>query len=153
MNKYAIATFIFIVGGLIYVQVVGRGQAKEFINDYARYEQAIEAIKEENGKLAIQLLNPLLEKYPNRYLLLHYLGLAYAIDNDFERAVSYYDKALQQRPFLQVDPIFTLQFGEILYFKGDYAKAKVFLERSKQLNGSEPFHERIEQLLATINTQ
>jgi Tfp pilus assembly protein PilF len=139
--------------GISYTHWKGERQNQEFKRHYIEYQQALQFIQQGNGEKALQLLQPLLEKYPDRYNIMRYLGLAYAIKEDFQQASLYYEKAIKQRPFLQEDPIFTLQFGEILYFNGEYAKAKAYLEKSKQLPGSESYHSRIDELLLLIHQQ
>jgi tetratricopeptide (TPR) repeat protein len=145
--------FVLALIGISYVHWKGESQDQEFKRDYIQYQQAFEFIKQGNGEQALQLLQPLLKKYPNRYNIMRNVGLAYAMKNDFQHASLYYEKAITQRPFLQEDPIFTLQFGEILYFNGEYAKAKAYLEKSKQLPGSENYHSTIDELLTLIHQQ
>ncbi|MBB5324196.1 putative Zn-dependent protease [Anoxybacillus tepidamans] len=152
LNRYVFfGLIVFVFAGIGYAYWKGERQDQQFKQDYIQYQQAFEWIKQSNGEQALQLLQPLLKKYPDRYNIMRYVGLAYAMKNDFRRASLYYEKAITQRPFLQEDPIFTLQFGEILYFNGEYAKAKAYLEKSKQLPGSENYHSRIDELLTLIH--
>jgi len=148
---YSLLVFVLISIG--FVRFEGKKQDKEFQEDYVQYQQAIEWVKQNKGEQALSLLKPLAKKYPERYNIMRYTGLAYALKNDFKSASTYYQKAIDKRPFLQVDPMFTLQFGQILYFNGEYEKSKAYLEKSKQLPGSEEYHPTIDMLLTSIHQQ
>lgn len=144
---------VFVVVGLSYTYWKGKQQDQSYNREFQQYVEALQFIQQKQGEQAIQILKQLSNKYPDRYNISRYLGLSYALAGDFKRASFYYQKAIDQRPFLQVDPIFTLQFGEILYFNGEYAKARAYLERSKQLPGTESYHSRINELLTFIYQQ
>ncbi|AXM89094.1 tetratricopeptide repeat protein [Anoxybacillus flavithermus] len=131
----------------------GSQQQRNFREDYEQYYQAFLFIKQSNGTEALKLLEPIAERYPDRYNIVRFVGLAYALTGDFQKASLYYEKAITLRPFLQEDPVFTLQYGEISYFNGEYQKAQVYLEKCRNTPGSEEFHIRIDELLNAINQQ
>lgn len=148
-----LSLLVFILSGISYAHWKGQQQDEQFLKDYNEYQQAIQLMQQRQVEQALPILQSLSSKYPDRYNIMRTLGLAYAMKNDFHKAAFYYEKAIRKRPFLQQDPIFTLQFGEILYYKGEYAKAKAYLEQSKKLPGSEMYHARIDELLVQIQHQ
>ncbi|KPC99191.1 Tetratricopeptide repeat protein [Geobacillus sp. BCO2] len=148
-----LSLLVLILSGISYAHWKGQQQDEQFLKDYTEYQQAVQLMQQGRAEQALPLLRSLLGKYPDRYNIMRTLGLAYAMKNDFQKAAFYYEKAIRKRPFLQQDPIFTLQFGEILYYNGEYAKAKAYLEKSKQLPGSETYHARIDELLSQIQYQ
>ncbi|EQB94187.1 MULTISPECIES: tetratricopeptide repeat protein [Geobacillus] len=153
-NRYVfLSLLVLVLSGIGYVHWKGQQQDEMFRNDYIEYQKAIQAMQQGRVEEALPQLQSLLDKYPDRYNIMRTLGLAYAMKNDFQKAAFYYDRAIQKRPFLQQDPIFTLQFGEILYYNGEYAKAKAYLEQSRRLPGSEAYHTTIDHLLSEIQYQ
>jgi tetratricopeptide (TPR) repeat protein len=131
----------------------GKNQDQVYKNQYKQYIYAQYLLGEQKVDEALPVLKKLYKQHPERYNIMRDLGLAYALTGDFSKASFYYDKALKQRPFLQVDSIFMVQFGEISYFNGEYLKAKVVLEKAKQLDGSQKYHQRIDELLASIQSK
>ncbi|AEH46341.1 Tetratricopeptide repeat-containing protein [Parageobacillus thermoglucosidasius C56-YS93] len=148
-----LSTFVLIVLCVSYGIFKGKNQDQIYKNRYEQYIYAQHLLQEQKANEALPILKKLYRQYPDRYNIMRDLGLAYALAGDFSKASFYYDKALEQRPFLRIDPIFMVQFGEISYFNGEYAKAKVLLEEARQLAGSEKYHQRIDELLTSIQSK
>ncbi|MDQ0244817.1 Tfp pilus assembly protein PilF [Bacillus fengqiuensis] len=150
VNYLFYSLIVFILLGVSYAYIQGKKQNEVFKADYQEYQIALKLIDQGGNSQSISILEKQAEKYPDRYNILHKLGLSYAQAGDWGKAVHYYQRAIDQRPFLQMDPVFTMQFAEILFFNNEYVKARAYLEKSKQLPGSERFGPRIEELLTAI---
>ena len=65
----------------------------------AAYEQELVKLAQE-GKLQelLVLAKKLVEDYPSWHIAWHYLAVAYGLQNDHERAISYFIKVLELKP-------------------------------------------------------
>lgn len=153
-DRIRVQVFIGIIGiiliGLLYSNIMGNKQNEEFKKDYLLYQSSLTMLQENQGVEAKKVLTTLAEKYPNQYIISRYAGLAYAMIGENQAAETYYQKAIDQRPFLQVDPMFILQFGEIAYFNENYAKAKAYLVESKRYSANKQYFQNIDGKLADI---
>jgi tetratricopeptide (TPR) repeat protein len=153
-NNYVIITIlIMIFGSIIYGNIAGKRQNAERYNDNLQYKVSLEELQKNNIDVGINSLLDLSAKYPDNYLLLRYLGLSYGIKEDYQTAASYYQRVVDQRPFIVMDPSFSLQYGQILYNLKAYSAAKQYFEHSKTLGGSEDYLNQVEELLRLTNEE
>lgn len=143
---------LFIVVGTIYTYQQGKKQDERFVADYQSYQLSLARMQDQNVDEAIEQLMKLHNRYPDQANLTRNLGLAYAIKGEMEKAALYYQKAVETRPFIVRDPMFSLQFAEILYAQEEYKGAKKYLENCKAIGVPEEFISRVDELLAYIET-
>ncbi|MEH7526429.1 hypothetical protein V7149_24665 [Bacillus sp. JJ1503] len=143
---------IFVGIGIFYSYKVGKKQDKGFVEDYQSYQLSLTQMQEENYDGAKDQLTKLHNKYPDQASITRNLGLLYAIEGDKDKAALYYQKAVDQRPFIIQDPMFSLQFAEILLSIEENAAAKEYLEYSKKQGIPEEFKGHVEELLAYLET-
>ncbi|WP_156324650.1 tetratricopeptide repeat protein [Bacillus sp. FJAT-27245] len=143
---------------LITVNFTGKNQDKVFEESFQKYEYAISLLEKTDKnsneiETAIKILNDLNKQQPGSVAITQNLGIAYAMKEDYSSAARQYKKALEIKPFLSTEPIFMLQFGEMLYFSNQKQEAKLVLEKAKTLYGQEvdeKYHSRVDELLGTI---
>jgi predicted Zn-dependent protease len=152
-NYVLISILIMVLGSVIYGNIVGKKQNEERYNNYLQYNATIEELQKNNIDVGINSLQDLAGKYPDNYLLLRYLGLSYGLKEDYQTASSYYQRVVDQRPFIVMDPSFSLQYGQILFNIQEYSAAKQYFEHSKTLGGSEDYLNQVEELLRLTNEE
>jgi predicted Zn-dependent protease len=153
-SRYGLlAIILFIAVGMSFTYFKGKAEDRQSNEDFQKYQQALQFIQKQDGESARKILLELKKNYPENVNVNRYLGLSNALVGQLKPALLYYQKALELNPFLQLDPLYTLQYGEILYFNGEYAKSKILLEKTMQLSGSESYKERVNQLLTGINNR
>lgn len=143
---------LFIGIGTIYTYQQGKKQDKKFRADYQGYQLSLAQMQDKNVDGAIEQLMELHNRYPDQANLTRNLGLAYAIKGEMEKAALYYQKAVDTRPFIVRDPMFSLQFAEILFAQEEYTGAKQYLDNCKTIGVPEEFDSRVDELLAYIET-
>ncbi len=96
--------------------------------------------------LALKLLIPLEERFPNRYEVIAGLGFAYHLASNPAKAADYLERALSIRP-----PSTSLlnTLGDCYQRLGETDKERQFLERSLEIN---PNQEAIKKRLSTLKT-
>ncbi|WP_066297074.1 tetratricopeptide repeat protein [Bacillus sp. FJAT-29937] len=143
---------LFIVVGSIYTYKQGKKQDKKYLEDLQGYHISLTEIQEGKFDYSKEELAKLHNTYPDQANITWNLGLVYAMDRDFKKAALYYQKAVDQRPFIVQEPMFSLQFAEILFFKEEYTVSKQYLEHLKKIGVPEEFNTRVDELLAYIET-
>lgn len=130
----------------------GKEQDKRFVEDYDSYQLSLAQMQDANYDNAKDQLTKLHNRYPEQAKITRNLGLLYAMERDMDKAALYYQKAVEQRPFFVQEPMFSIQFAEILYEKKEYAAAKRYLEHCKTIEIPEEYAGRVDELLAHIET-
>lgn len=152
-RKLILLGLVLIVGiGTYYTYKQGEKQDKRFAEDYQNYQLSLTQMQEGNLDKAKEQLVKLHNQYPDQANITWNLGLSYAIEGDMNKAVLYYQKAVEQRPFIVQDPMFSMQFAEILYEKGEYTAAIQYLKHCKTIAISEEYTGRVDSLLAYLET-
>jgi predicted Zn-dependent protease len=144
---------LFIGFGTLYAYIQGKNQDKRFIADYQSYQSSLAQLQEEKYDEAKEQLIKLHNDYPDQANITRNLGLVYAIKGDMEKAAIYYQKAVDQRPYIIQDQMFSLQFAEVLINIEEYEAAKQYLEYLKTTIGvPEEYIGHVDELLAYIET-
>lgn len=152
-RKLILLGLVLFVGiGIFYTNAQGKKQDKGFVEDYQSYQIALAQMQEGNYENAKEQLTKLHNNYPDQANITRNLGLLYAMEGDMDKAALYYQKAVEQRPFIVQEPMFSLQFAEILIEKEEYAAAKQYLEHCKTIAIPEEYTGRVDELLAYIET-
>ncbi len=139
---------LFIVIGIIYNFQKGRAQDKRFLEESYTYQLSLSLLENNDYENAEKNLLELHKKYENQANVTANLGLAYAYKGDMENAAYYYQKAVEQRPFLIQNPLFSIQFAEILIAIEEYESARQYLDYCKKLDVPEEYMPRLEELIA-----
>lgn len=152
-RKLMLLGLVLIIGiGTFYTYKEGEKQDKRFVEDYQKYQLSLAQMNEDNFKNAKELLMSLHTKYPDQANITRNLGLVYAREGDMEKAALYYQKTVDQHPFSIQDPMFSLQFAQILVAEEEYKVARQYLEHCKTINLPEEYVSRVDELLAYIET-
>lgn len=122
---FGIILFIFI--GIIYTNVSGKKQDEVYKQDFMKYQEALQQIQSNEVVQAVAVLEDLVVKYPDEYTLYYRLGLAYSSQKNFEKAAIHFQKAIDIRPALLEDPMFSYKMGESLYNIKQLDLAKAYL--------------------------
>ncbi|MER2108112.1 MAG: hypothetical protein ABS949_14345 [Solibacillus sp.] len=157
-RKYILAGIVaFVLVGLFVANFMATKQDEAFMQEDMLYQQAIQMLNEGNFIDAYAMLQKVLETQPNSEDANYAMALVAANSGEFGRAAIAGQKTLDLNPYKVEDPIFMLQFGEILVSNERFDDAKtVLLECQKQ--GWEPeeypdYQQRVTSLLAQIETK
>lgn len=132
--RYIVAGMIIVVMlGFGYAHIAGKKQDEQYLKTYNQFNQAVQLMAKNQFAEAKPLLEEVEEKQPNSALVKRYLGLVLANTGELKPAVVKMKTALDLNPYLVEDPIFMLQFAEILKFAGKKKEARLVLERCKTL--------------------
>lgn len=132
-RKYILLGIIAcIVMGLIVAKVMASKQDKEFLTEDILYQQATQLYTEGNYTEAMVYINDLLKAQPNSEAINYLGGLIAANNNETKQAVILLQKTLDINPHNVEDPMFMLQFGEVLFFAERYEDANTVLNRCQE---------------------
>ncbi|MEK4128660.1 hypothetical protein NYE67_03215 [Solibacillus sp. FSL W8-0474] len=156
-RKYILLGIIILIAvGFLSAKVLASKQDKDFAAEDMIFQQANQLYQEGNNDDAILLINELLLKKPNTEAINYLGGIISANKGDFQQAVILLQKTLDLNPHKVEDPMFMLQFAEVLYFSGKYNEAKIVLEKCRE-SGWVPesyptYQERVTEILNQIET-
>jgi predicted Zn-dependent protease len=139
--------------GLAILVVIGNKQDEKYKKENELYQVAQSQLREAKFNEAEKNLEQLLANHSNNYNLQWQYALSLAAQQKYDQASKYFLKAQQQRPFLVRDQKFVMQFGEVLYHQGNYAKAKRYLEEGKRINTDPELSLKVDPLLNDINSK
>jgi predicted Zn-dependent protease len=143
---------IFVGVGTFYTFDQGKKQDQTYVKDLQNYQLSLSQMQEEQYKGAQEKLLELHNRYPDQAKITWDLGLSYAVEGDMEKAALYYQKAVDQRPFIVQEPMFSLQFAEILTSIEQYSVAKQYLEHCKAIGVPEEYAGHVDDLLAYVES-
>lgn len=150
-RKYILLGFVvFISVTLLITHIKGEKQDMVFKDDYQKYQYSISSLREEQYTTSIEILQKLHQKYPNQANITRSLGLAYSLEGKNEISALYFQKAVEQRPFIVQEPLFSVRYGEVLYRLKEYDISKQYLEHSNKIESSKEYLQLIQSLLAEI---
>ncbi len=145
---FGIILFIFI--GLLYTNVAGKKQDEVFKQDFLQYQQAMQLIQNNELEQGIKILGDLIIRYPDEHKLYYNLGLAYSAKQDYEKAATHYQQAIDIRPALLQDGTFTYRMGESLYNMKELEIAREYLQARK---APKELEKERKKLIKQINKQ
>lgn len=154
-RKYILLGIVlFIILGVIVSKVLANDQDKQFVLADALYQQAFQLAGEGNYEEASLYINELLKLQPDSEAVNYLGGLTAANTDKLEEAVVLFQKTLDLNPYRVEDPMFMLQFGEILLKVERYSDAKIVLTNCQE-SGWAPeefptYQEQVTKLLNTI---
>lgn len=157
-RKYIlVSVVVLIVIGLISAKIMGNKQDEEFKANNMLYEQVVQLYSAQNAAEAAPLMAELLKKQPDSEIV-NYLGGMIATGNeDYGQAAILLQKTLDINPYKVEDPIFMLQFAEVLVEVERFDDAKVVLERCREAAWAPEefptYQEQVNQLMTIIEGQ
>lgn len=154
-RKYILLGIVaFIVLGLITAKVFASKQDEEFLKDDLLYQQASQLFQEGNTADASIVVKELLERQPKSEVVNYLAGMISANTGEYTQAAILLQKTLDINPHKVEDPMFMLQFGEVLVLAERHADAKIVLEKCREWGWAPEefptYQERITELLTQI---
>lgn len=157
-RKYIlVSVVVIIVIGLIFAKFIGKKQDENFVAENMLYEQVVQLYSEQNNAEAAPLVEELLGKQPDAEIVNYLGGMIAAGNEDFGRAAVLLQKTMDINPYKVEDPMFMLQFAEVLVKEERFEDAKIVLVRCQEEawapEGFPTYQERVTELLADIEKQ
>ncbi|WP_169818537.1 tetratricopeptide repeat protein [Domibacillus iocasae] len=150
--RWVIAGFLFVILiGLIYTYTAAKSQDEVYLQNYSKYEKAVELFEAQQFDQALPLFEELEKEQPRSAVIKNYLGIAYVNTGNVDAAITKYQNVLDLNPYKVEDAQFMIQFGEILLFADQKDDAKKVLEKCLTLvppAEMPDYHEKVNQLLA-----
>ena len=156
-RKYILLSIVcLIVGGIVIAKFMAKSQDEQFTNEDNLYVATYSLVSEGKYTEAAQYISELLQTQPSSETA-NYLGaIVYANNAEYKQAAILMQKAMDINPYNVENPMFMLQFGEVLLFSERYDDAKTVLIRCQE-SGWAPeeyptYQQRVQELLAYIET-
>ncbi|MEO4054102.1 hypothetical protein [Solibacillus sp. CAU 1738] len=132
-KKYILLSMIaFIVIGLIAAKVMASNQDNKFTTEDVLYQQAAQMYNEGNYTEAAIYINELIKSQPNSEVVNYLGGLIAANNDEAARSAILLQKTLDINPYKVEDPMFMLQFAEVLVMAELFENAKTVLTRCQE---------------------
>lgn len=156
-RKYILLGVIaFIVIGLVSAKVLAKKQDTQFATEDLLYQQASQLYSEGNYSEASIFINDLLLAQPKSEPVNYLGGLIAANNGDYTQSAILLQKTMDINPHKIEDPMFMLQFGEVLFSAERYEDAKLVLVRCQEWAWAPEqyptYQERVKELLKSIET-
>ena len=154
-RKYIlIGIVLLIVIGLVSAKVMGKKQDEEFSMDDALYQQVQTLYEQQKFEEAKTYSDELLKRQPNSEVVNYMGGLVAANVGEMEQAAILLQKTLDINPHKVEDPMFMLQFGQVLVSAERYADAQTVLVRCRDMGWAPAetptYQETVAQLLTQV---
>lgn len=154
-RKYILISIVLlIVIGLVSAKVMGKKQDEQFAMDDALFQQVQTLYEEGNFEQAKPYTDELLKRQPDAELVNYIGGLVAANVGESEQAAILLQKTLDINPYKVEDPMFMLQFGQVLVSAERYADAQTVLVRCRDMGWAPEelltYQESVAQLLAQV---
>lgn len=154
-RKYILLGIVtFIVLGLITAKVFASKQDEGFLKDDMLYQQASQLFQEGNTTDASIVVNELLVRQPKSEVVNYLAGMISANTGEYTQSAILLQKTLDINPHKVEDPMFMLQFGEVLVLAERYEDAKIVLETCREWGWAPEefptYQERVTELLTQI---
>ena len=156
-RKYILLSIVcLIIGGIVIAKFMGKSQDEQFANEDNLYAATYSLVSEGKYTEANKYISGLLQAQPSSEAV-NYLGsIVYANNGDYKQASILMQKAMDINPHNVENPMFMLQFGEVLLFSERYEDAKIVLTHCQE-SGWVPeeypmYQQRVQELLAYIET-
>lgn len=134
-RKYILlGVVIFVIIGILIANILEKKQNAAFETEDFMYQQVLEMYRSENFEGAKLLISDLVTEHSDSEIVNYLAGLIDASKNEYNSAAVYMQKALDINPYKVEEPMFMLQFGEILFKAERIEDAKLVLNRCKDAN-------------------
>ena len=156
-GKYRNYIFIAILGIIIIVLItefsVAGQQDKAYGDNYQRYQQTIQLIKEKKYTEAQQVIAQLDKSSQESHQVIYFQAICAANTGDYLSAAEYMQKVREVRPAYLADQKYLVQYGVILFRLGEYERAKLYLLESKKYNNNLDSAKTADDYLMQIETK
>ena len=158
VRKYILVGLILlIVAGILTSKVLAKKQDEEFLINDQLYQQVVQLYSNGNYEEAKVYSSELIERAPKSEIANYIGGLIAAANNDVKQAVILLQKTLDINPHKVEDPIFMLQFGEVLVSAERKEDARIVLERCRDMGWAPEeypeYQQRVNEILTQIMAQ
>jgi len=158
VRKYILVGLILlIVAGIITSKVLAKKQDEEFLINDQIYQQVVQLYSNGNYEVAKEYSSELLKRTPKSEIANYIGGLIAAGNNDVKQATILLQKTLDINPHKVEDPMFMLQFGEVLVSAERKEDARIVLERCRDMGWAPEeypeYQQRVNELLTQITAQ
>ncbi len=132
-RKYILlGIIIFILLGLFIASILAKKQDDTFETEQLLYGQALQLYEAGDYVGAQSVIADLTKERTDSEVVNYLGGLIEAQNGNYKAAATLMQKSLDLKPYKVEDPMFMLQFGEILLHAERYEDAKKVLERCKE---------------------
>lgn len=144
-----IGLLLTITIGIISTSIVGKRDNHKFLTEQKLYNQALDSMRQNDFESAYSLISPLKEKYRESELVNYSLAVAASNSGEEKEGYIHMQRALDLNPYNVEDPMFMLQFAQILVMNEKYKEASEVLAVCKKFTPPEnypQYQETIQQL-------
>ena len=146
-----IGIVLLIFAGIITSKVLAKKQDEEYSIDDQLYQQVLQLYSNGSYEEAKVYSSELLERVPNSEIANYLGGLIAAGNNDVLQATILFQKTLDINPHKVEDPVFMLQFGEVLISAERKEDARIVLEKCRDMGWAPEnypdYQQRVNELL------
>ncbi|MBK3497131.1 hypothetical protein JFL43_20305 [Viridibacillus sp. YIM B01967] len=133
-RKYALYGFVtFILIGLMVSSFIGRKQDKEFSVQQQNYTDMINFYNSQDYEKAFAISQKLKQKQNGSAQVHQYSALIASKQGKVGSAIVDMQTTLDINPYMVEDPMFMLQYAEILIFGQKFQEAKIMLDQCATL--------------------
>lgn len=148
--------FIIFLAFTIFLTIIAcsaaASQDKLFVADYNQYIKANQLLNQGKYAEAEPILADLAIKQKDTYQVLWLYGLCLAGNGRLAEGMDYMQKARELRPALLMNPIYLVQYGDMLYRMGDYSEAERYIKESTKYKQNSENTKRAKELLQQIKS-
>lgn len=152
-----VGIIIFSLAGLVVANVLAKKQDEQFATNEAIYNEAVQLQQQNDWSGSWEAISKLTNEEANAENVNYLAAIVSANTGEVEQSAKYMQKTLDNNPYKVEDPLFMLQFAEILYGAGKYEEAKVVLARCQEagwtLESVPTYQARVAELLQQIANQ
>ncbi|WP_394188568.1 tetratricopeptide repeat protein [Paenisporosarcina quisquiliarum] len=155
-RKITFGIGLFILIGLFTANIMGKRQDEAFINDHHTYNQAVQKLEEGEFEEALKTTKVLEVSQSSSEAVNYIIGLSAANSGQYNTALLHMQRLLEINPHRVEDPIFMIQYAEILLTLGNQVAAEKVLNKCLELpkpTNYPQYEEKIIQLQEQLATQ
>lgn len=149
-----IVIVVLIFAGIVTSKVLANKQDEQYLIDDQLYQQVYRLYSNGSYEEAKVYSSELLKRVPNSEIANYLGGLIAAGNNDVLQATTLLQKTLDINPHKVEDPVFMLQFGEVLISANRKEDARIVLEKCRDMawapDNYPEYQQRINELLAQM---
>lgn len=154
-RKYIFTVVVFfILASFFIANIMGKTQDKSFSVSKKMFDEMVTQLQQGHYESALEKVSDLEDGNSDSEVVNYIIGLATANASQSDRAASYFQKTLDINPYKVEDPMFMLQYAEVLVQAKMLEEASIVLERCTMFVAPESFpqyHDRIIELQEQIN--
>jgi hypothetical protein len=129
---------------------MGESEKEKYQRDFELFNYAYELIGKQEAGSAIPILFELNNRYQDDENIILSLAVAQVEVGEYDLAIANYQRSLEINPFLQLDPVFNLDYSRTLILNNEHEKAELLLEKVSNYKNHEQFSIRFAELYSLI---